>query len=103
MKMAVDGVEFLNNRKVMEKLAHDRDFSMPFLGGQNAYSIMYDVADKLVLPNRLTPYDQGMNESFQAATREYFDGRISEEASWQKFLATAWLQYPELQSASFVR
>ena len=72
-------------------------------GGQNAYSIMYDVADRLILTNRLTPYDQGMNESFQSAAREYFDGQISEEASWQKFLATAWLKYPELQSASFVR
>ena len=103
MKMAVDGVEFLNNRKVMRQIAHNPDFSMPFLGGQNAYAIMYEAADKLILPNHLTPYDQGMNESFQAANREYFDGRISEEASWQKFLATAWLQYPELQSASFVR
>ena len=103
MKMALENVEFLNNRAVMGRIAHDPHFSMPFLGGQNAYSIMYDVADRLILTNRLTPYDQGMNESFQSAAREYFDGQISEEASWQKFLATAWLKYPELQSASFVR
>jgi hypothetical protein len=103
MKMARENVEFLNNRTVMERMAHDPEFSMPFLGGQNAYSIMYSVANKLLLDNQLTPYDQGMNETFQSAAREYFDGQISEEASWQKFLATAWLKYPELQSASFVR
>ena len=100
--MAVNMTEFANHRSAMEELAADPSFGMPFLSGQNAYAVMAGVADSIRVEN-MTPYDQGAHEAFQAASREYFDGQISREASWQKFLATVWLKYPELQSASLVR
>ena len=102
LEMAQKQTEFVNHRSIMQKLANDSSFGIPFLDGQNAYEIMNSVADTIRVRN-LTPYDQGIHEAFQSASREYFAGIISKERSWQKFLATVWLKYPELQNASRVR
>lgn len=101
-QMAQHSMEFVNNRRVMRELAASSLMDMPLLGGQNAYAVMYNTAQHIE-PQNITAYDQGIHEAFQAACREYFDGKISKEAAWQKFLATVWLKYPELQSASLVR
>ncbi len=101
-QMAQHSMEFVNNRRVMRELAASSSMDMPLLGGQNAYAVMYNTAQHIE-PQNITAYDQGIHEAFQAACREYFDGKISKEAAWQKFLATVWLKYPELQSASLVR
>ena len=100
--MARGTMEFVNNQQVMKELARNTAMEMPMLDGQNAYAVMYDTAED-IHPQNITAYDQGIHEAFQAACREYFTGRVSREASWQKFLATVWLKYPELQSASVVR
>ena len=51
----------------------------------------------------ITPYDQGIHESFKAACKGYFRGSATADAAWQRFLATLWMRYPELQNASLVR
>lgn len=33
----------------------------------------------------ITPYDQGIHESFKAACKGYFRGSATADAAWQKF------------------
>jgi hypothetical protein len=45
----------------------------------------------------MSKYDQGMNESIQAAMKDYFDGKVSEEEAWNLFYTSVQEKYPQLK------
>ena len=52
-------------------------------------------ADKIDLSN-MTNYDQGCNEEFQKAMKNYFDGNASYEDALNLFYTAVEEKYPEL-------
>ncbi len=94
VKIATEKGDFTNNVAAMEELANS-DYSHPFLGGQNHISAYLESATTIDMSN-ITGYDQGLNESFQAAMMEYYKGLVSEEEAYQNFYDAATVKYPNL-------
>ena len=88
--------EFANNKAAMKAIAEDSTFGSAFLGGQNFVAAMYDSADKIDMKN-LTAYDQGLNETYQKYSHEYFAGTTDKETSLANFYKEAIEKYPELK------
>jgi len=82
--------DFANNKTAMAAMAAS-DYSSQILGGQNPLPMYMEGAEKIDLSN-LSAYDQGCNEDFQAAMKNYFDGifhiRISRGEKEVQFLET---------------
>lgn len=87
--------DFVNNKIVMEEAAVDDAYSFTVLGGQNPLSEFCRSADSIDLSN-ITAYDQGCNESFQEAMRDYFNGNVSYDQALQNFYSSVTQKYPEL-------
>lgn len=84
----------VNNKKVMEGLAAS-DYTSAFLGGQNPYGLYSASAEKIDMSN-ISPYDQGLNESFQTAFHDYFNGTVDKDTAMKNFITAAKEKYPEL-------
>ena len=87
--------DFVNNKPAMEAMAADTTYGDDCLGGQNALGIFCAGVEKIDLSN-LSPYDQGCNESFQAAMKDYFEGNYSYEEALDAFYTSVTEKYPEL-------
>ncbi len=87
--------DFVNNKPAMEAAATDDSFAFKPLGGQNPLGMFCEGADKIDLSN-LSEYDQGCNESFQLAMKEYFEGNASYDDALQAFYKSVTEKYPEL-------
>ncbi len=97
-KITVDTQDYTNNKTAMTKLA--ADFSSEFLGGQNHIALFSKTAPTIDISN-MGPYDQGLNESFQAAMKEYFTGNVkSVDDAVLNFYKAAIEKYPELKKPS---
>ena len=68
--------DFVNNKPAMEAMAADTSYQSKVLGGQNPLSMYCASVEKLDLSN-LSAYDQGCNEEFQNAMKNYFEGNAS--------------------------
>ncbi len=90
----VDG-DFVNNRSVVDELAADASFGDSILGGQNYLSVLASGADSIDLSN-LSAYDQGCNEEFQGAMKNYFDGNATYDEALEQFYKAVEEKYPEL-------
>ena len=66
----------VNNKASLKKLS-DGGYKNPFLGGQNVLNELAAAAEKVDLTNKLSAYDQGCNEEFQAAMHDYFLGNTA--------------------------
>lgn len=86
--------DYTNNMPGMEELAAS-DFQSAFLGGQNHIALFADAAKKIDMSNAC-PYDQGLNESFQGAFKDYFDGAASFDQAKELFETSLHEKYPEL-------
>ena len=86
--------DFANNKTAMSEMAAS-DYKSDILGGQNPLPMYMDGADKIDLSN-LSAYDQGCNESFQMAMKDYFEGNASYEDALQLFYTSVTEKYPEL-------
>lgn len=96
--ITVDTQDYTNNKTAMSKLA--ADFSSEFLGGQNHIALFSKTAPTIDISN-MGPYDQGLNESFQAAMKEYFTGNVkSVDDAVENFYKAAIEKYPELKKPS---
>lgn len=89
--------DFVNNKPAMEAMAKDTSYQNKVLGGQNPLAMFCAGADKIELSN-LTSYDQGCNEEFQAAMKDYFDGNATLEDALAKFKKAIVVKYPELKA-----
>lgn len=94
-EIVVDDDDFVNNKPVMEEMAADKNYSSKILGGQNPLGIYCAGVEDLDLSN-LSPYDQGCNEEFQSAMKNYFEGNATKEEALDLFYKAVVEKYPEL-------
>lgn len=93
-KITTDTQDYTNNKAAMDEIANS-DFQSAFLGGQNHIKLFAEVAPKISMKN-VGPYDQGMNESFQGAFKDYFDGNVDLAKAKENFEKTVKEKYPEI-------
>lgn len=89
-----DTQDYTNNMGAMDALANS-DFKSDFLGGQNHIALFAEAAPKIDMSN-ITAYDQGLNESFQAAFKDYFTGAVDKDTALNNFYTAAIEKYPQL-------
>ena len=95
--------DFVNNKPTMEAMAQDTSYSSKVLGGQNPLamycagvdSLCHSFHGSLDLSN-LSAYDQGCNEEFQHAMKNYFEGNATEDEALDLFYKAVEEKYPEL-------
>ncbi|MBQ6363398.1 MAG: carbohydrate ABC transporter substrate-binding protein, partial [Lachnospiraceae bacterium] len=76
--------------------AKDESYGDAVLGGQNALAMFCAGADKIDLSN-ISAYDQGCNEEFQNAMKNYFEGNYATyEEALDAFYKAVTEKYPEL-------
>ena len=68
--------DFVNNKPAMDAMAQDTSYGDKVLGGQNPIAMFCAGVEKIDLSN-ISAYDQGCNESFQKAMKDYFDGNYA--------------------------
>jgi len=95
-EIVVDDDDFVNNKPAMEAMAADANYKSAVLGGQNPLGIYCAGVDGLDLSN-LSKYDQGCNEEFQKAMKNYFDGNATLEEAKELFYKNVVVKYPELK------
>lgn len=93
-KITEETQDYTNNQTAMDELANS-DFASEFLGGQNHIKLFATTAPKIDMSN-ISSYDQGLNESFQAAFKDYFDGTVDKDTALANFYTSALEKYPEL-------
>lgn len=86
--------DFVNNQDVIAEMASS-DYSSKILGGQNPLGIYSAGVETLDLSN-ISAYDQGCNEEFQGAMKNYFDGNSTYDEALQQFYTAIKEKYPEL-------
>jgi len=87
--------DFVNNQTAMNAMAADTTYSSKILGGINPLQMYVDGVKTIDLSN-LTNYDQGCNEEFQKAMKEYFEGNATYEEALDLFYTGVTEKYPEL-------
>lgn len=93
-KITVVKQDYTNNQAAMNEIATG-DFKSDFLGGQNHIALFVEAAPKIDMSN-ISAYDQGLNEEFQGAFKDYFDGNCTKEQALENFYDKAETKYPEL-------
>lgn len=88
--------DYTNNITAMNELANS-DFASDFLGGQNHIALFAEAATKIDMSN-ISSYDQGCNEEFQGAFKDYFDGVVTKEEALENFNKNIVVKYPELSN-----
>lgn len=86
--------DFANNTVAMDEMAAS-DYTSKVLGGQNPLPMYIAGAANIDLSN-LSAYDQGCNEEFQHAMKDYFEGNASYEEALDLFYTGVTEKYPEL-------
>ncbi len=95
-EIVTDDNDFVNNKPAMEAMAKTNYKSNP-LGGQNPLPMFVAGAEKVDLSN-LSSYDQGCNEEFQAAMKDYFNGNATLDEAIANFKKNIVVKYPELKA-----
>ncbi|HCD44275.1 MAG TPA: ABC transporter substrate-binding protein [Lachnoclostridium sp.] len=95
-KIVEEKNDFANNKAVMEELAKS-DYKSQFLGGQNPLQMFCDAAEKIDM-SKISPYDQGLNEEFQTAMHDYFNGTVDKDTAIKNFHTAITEKYPELKT-----
>ena len=93
--IVVEDDDFVNNKPAMNAMAQDSSYSSKVLGGQNPLAMYCAGVEKLDLSN-LSAYDQGCNEEFQRAMKNYFEGNATLDEAKDLFYKAVVEKYPEL-------
>lgn len=100
--IVLDDDDFVNNNTVMNGLADGsikakdgKEYSSKILGGQNPLSMYCAGVETLDLSN-ISAYDQGCNEEFQKAMKNYFEGKATKDEALELFYKGVTEKYPEL-------
>lgn len=94
-EITLETQDYTNNAPAMEEIAADPEFGSAFLGGQNHVALFTESAKEIDMSNTC-PYDQGCNEEFQGAMKDYFDGNVDYETAIANFKSAITTKYPEL-------
>ena len=94
-EIVVQDDDFVNNKPAMEAMAADSSYQSKILGGQNPLAMYCAGAEKIDLSN-LSAYDQGCNEEFQNAMKNYFEGNATLDEALDLFYKAVVEKYPEL-------
>ena len=94
-KITEDTQDYTNSKSAMDSIAADPNFGSAFLGGQNHIALFAEAAPKIDMSN-ISAYDQGLNESFQGAFKNYFDGNATIDEAKAQFESIISEKYPEL-------
>lgn len=86
--------DFVNDKPAMDAMAKS-DYTSKVMGGQNPLPMYCAGAAKIDLSN-LSAYDQGCNEEFQKAMKNYFEGNATKEEALELFYKGVMEKYPEL-------
>jgi hypothetical protein len=89
--------DFVNNKPAMEEAATKDEFAFDVLGKQNPLAMFCKGAEKCDLSNQ-SPYDQGCNEEFQKAMKNYFDGNASLDEALAMFKKAIVEKYPDVKA-----
>ena len=89
--------DFVNNKPAMEEAATKDEYAFTPLGGQNPLAMFCNGAEKCDLSNQCE-YDQGCNEEFQKAMKNYFDGNATLDQALEMFNSAIVEKYPELKT-----
>ncbi|MDD6733458.1 MAG: carbohydrate ABC transporter substrate-binding protein [Lachnospiraceae bacterium] len=84
--------DFTNSQTVMNEMANS-DYASAVFGGQNPIG-MYCEGVKTIDLSNISNYDQGCNESFQAAMKDYFLGNSTKEEALDLFYKAVEEKYP---------
>ncbi len=84
--------DFANNVPAMEEMAAS-DYTSDILGGQNPLPMYMEGASKIDLSNQ-SAYDQGCNEEFQKAMKNYFEGNATYDEALELFYTAIQEKYP---------
>ena len=87
--------DFVNNKPAMEEMAADESYGDAVLGGQNPLAMFCAGADKIDLSD-MSIYNQGCNEEFQNAMKNYFEGNASYDEALDLFYKAVVEKYLEL-------
>ncbi len=87
--------DFVNNKPAMDAMAADTSYSSAYLGGINPLTYYAASAGSIDLSN-LSAYDQGCNEEFQKAMKDYFLGNTDLDTALETFKKNVVVKYPEL-------
>lgn len=96
-QIVIDDNDFVNDIPAMEAMAADATYQNKVLGGQNPLPMFCAGAETIDLSN-LSAYDQGCNEEFQGAMKDYFDGNSTLEDAIALFKRNIVVKYPELKA-----
>ena len=89
-----DTQDYTNNKEAMDALAAS-DYASDFLGGQNHIALFASAAPNIKM-DKTTAYDQGLNEAFQDAFKDYFNGNATKDEALENFYKAALEKYPTL-------
>ncbi|HLT00291.1 MAG TPA: carbohydrate ABC transporter substrate-binding protein, partial [Acholeplasma sp.] len=95
-KITVDTQDYTNHKAAMLELANDPEFGSAFLGGQNHIKLFVESANAISL-DAISPYDQGITETLQAAMKDYFVGTVTLDKAWENFYTNLKVKHPELK------
>ncbi len=85
----------VNSKAVLAELSADESGNLDILGGQNPYKELAAGAEGIDLSN-LSAYDQGCNEEFQKAMKNYFLGNATKDEALDMFKKGVAEKYPEV-------
>ena len=87
--------DFVNNQTVMNEMAADTGYKSKVLGGQNPLGKYCAGVEGLDLSN-ISSYDQGCNEEFQNAMKNYYEGNATLDEALDLFYKAVVEKYPDL-------
>ncbi len=86
--------DFVNNKTAMNEMASGSYQCAP-LGNINPLSLYINGTESISLEN-LSAYDQGCNEQFQNAMKNYFDGNMTYDKALEEFYTKVTAKYPQI-------
>ena len=87
--------DYTNNKAAIKKLI-DGGYKNPFLGGQDHLSLLSEAAEQIDLTGKISAYDQGCNEEFQGAMKDYFQGKVDYDTALANFKTNITTKYGDL-------
>ena len=94
-EIAQQDSDCVNNKAVLAELAADESGNLDILGGQNPYEQLAAGAEGIDLSN-ISAYDQGCNEEFQKAMKNYFEGNATKDEAIEVFKKAVSEKYPDV-------